>query len=158
MNRTLLVIIALALSTVTAKAQHVAATFQDAEKKGYSMQNLDKMYPSALSSDSTKAVFKGAEQTSFINAYKGMLFDLAAYLNKNGFSWGKPTRIFNRIYFKPNGAIDYYLVNLVGTGIDDAKGAQFVKLLGDFTQFYKIKITGETRFAQCSPVLYQDSK
>lgn len=158
MIRPSIILILLTASSLIAQAQHIAATFQDAEKKGYSMQNLDKIYLSALNSDSAKAVFRGPLQSSFINAYQGMLFDLATYLNKNGFSWGKPTRIFNRVYFKADGTIDYYLVNLTGTGVDDAKGEKFMKLLNNFTQFYKIKITANTPFAQCSPVLYQDTK
>lgn len=144
--------------TLSVKAQHIASTFQDAEKAGYSMQKLDEIYPSALHSDSTKAVFKGEAQSQFIAAYKTMLYDLNAYLNKNNFTWGKPTRIFNRIYFKPDGSVDYYLVNLALPGTDTSKAKQFIPLLSQFVQNYKIKITAKTKFAQCSPVVYQDVK
>jgi hypothetical protein len=144
--------------TLSSRAQHIASTFQQAEKTGYSMQHLDEIYPSALHSDSTKAVFKGAAQAQFITAYKAMLYDLNTYLNKNNFTWGKPTRIFNRIYFKPDGSIDYYLVNLALPGTDTTKAKAFIPLLTQFVQFYKIKITAKTKFAQCSPVMYQDSK
>ncbi|WP_345949510.1 hypothetical protein ABDD95_21945 [Mucilaginibacter sp. PAMB04274] len=139
-------------------AQHVADTFQNAEQQGYSMMKLDKAYGSALDADSTKAVFKGQKTGEFIKAYTQMLNNLQVYLNQHGFIWDKPTRIFNRIYFEPDGSISYYLVNLKTTSLNEEKQKQFVALLKDFIQNYKINITGNTRFAQCSPVLYQNSK
>jgi len=144
--------------SLSVKAQHIAGTFQQAEGTGHSMQKLDEIYPSALHSDSAKAVFKGEAQTRFLIAYKTMLYDLNSYLNKNNFTWGKPTRIFNRIYFQPDGSIDYYLVNLALPGTDTSKAKQFIPLLNQFVQTYKIKITAKTKFAQCSPVMYQDVK
>jgi hypothetical protein len=153
-----IIAILLLSAALSSQAQHIADTFQQAEKTGHSMQHLDEIYPSALHSDSTKAVFKGKEQGQFIGAYKTMLFDLNSYLNKNGFSWDKPTRIFNRIYFQSDGSIDYYLVNLENTGISDEKAKQFIPLLNKFVAFYKIKITASTKFAQCSPVLYQNAE
>jgi hypothetical protein len=87
-----------------------------------------------------------------------MLYDLNSYLNKNNFTWDKPTRIFNRIYFQPDGSINYYLVNLALPGTDTRKAKQFIPLLNQFVQTYKIKITAKTKFAQCSPVVYQDVK
>jgi hypothetical protein len=153
-----IITILLIFTALSAKAQHVASTFQQAESTNHSMQKLDEIYPSALHSDSTKAVFKGAAQAQFINAYKTMLYDLNTYLNENNFTWGKPTRIFNRIYFKPDGSIDYYLVNLALPGTDTSKAKQFIPLLSQFVKTYKIKITAKTKFAQCSPVMYQDVK
>ncbi|WP_311950526.1 hypothetical protein [Mucilaginibacter terrae] len=151
-------VIILILISVKGYAQHIAETFQEAEKKGYSMQKLDGEYASALHADSTKAVFKGGRSQEFYKAYANMLNTLAVYLNKNNFVWEKPTRIFNRIYFEPDGCISYYLVNLENTGLTASRQKQFITLVNNFIQDYKIEITGNSRFAQCSPVMYQNSK
>lgn len=153
-----LTIIFLLVFTAKGYAQHIATTFQDAESKGYSMAKLDSLYASALHSDSTKAVFKGKQSQEFYKAYTDMLNNLAVYLNKHDFVWDKPTRIFNRIYFEPDGSVSYYLVNLQNSGLTASRQKQFTKLLNSFIQEYKIKITGNSRFAQCSPVMYQNSK
>jgi len=143
---------------LNASAQHVASTFQAAEGSVYAMQKLDAVYPSAVSSDTIKEVFKGAQQAKFITAYTSMLNELAIYLHKNNFLWGAPTRIFNRVYFAADGSINYYLVNLAGTGLDDTKQKRLLDLLNTFITTNKINITANTRFAQCSPVIYKDIK
>ena len=136
-------------------AQHVADTFQHAETSGYSMQQLDKQYKSAIGAGDV--VFKGDDEKRLIIAYTTMLHDLNKYLNQNNFRWNSQVRIFNRIYFEPDGSISYYLVNLKPTGLDDEKQKAFVTLLSNFIQHYKIKITANARFAQCSPVVYEDA-
>jgi hypothetical protein len=136
-------------------AQHVADTFQHAEASGYSMQQLDKQYKSAIGTGDV--VFKGDDERHLIIAYTTMLHDLNKYLNENNFRWNSQVRIFNRIYFEPDGSISYYLVNLKPTGLDEEKQKAFVNLLSNFIQHYKIKITANTRFAQCSPVVYEDA-
>ncbi len=136
-------------------AQHVADTFQHAETSGYSMQELDKKYKSAIGAGDV--VFKGDDEQRLITAYTTMLHDLNKYLNENNFRWDSKVRIFNRIYFEPDGSISYYLVNLKPTGLDEEKQKAFVNLLSNFIQHYKIKITANTRFAQCSPVVYEDA-
>ena len=142
--------------TLKVSAQHIASTFQAAEKGAYSMQKLDAIYPAALAADSTKAVFKGGQQEKLITAYSALLNKLSVYLNKNNFRWDKPTRIFNRIYFAADGSINYYLVNLVGSGLSNDQQKQFLKLLNQFIKTNKIDIKANTRFAQCSPVVYKN--
>ena len=127
--------------TLQAFAQYVANTFQAVEKTNFSMQKLDEKYPPAISADSKKAVLKGIQQYKFIAAYSSMLNKLAVFLNNNNFKWVTPTRIFNRIYFAPNG-----------------RQQQFLRLLHDFITTNKIDITADSRFAQCSPVIYKDVK
>ena len=136
-------------------AQRVADTFQHAESAGYSMQELDKKYKSAIGAGDV--VFKGDDEQRLITAYTTMLHDLNKYLNENNFRWDSRVRIFNRIYFEPDGSISYYLVNLQPTGLTVEKQKAFVSLLSNFIQHYKIKITANTRFAQCSPVVYEDA-
>lgn len=140
--------------TLPVWAQHVADTFQSAETKGYSMLQLDKQYPSAIGAG--EVVFKGDDQQKLTVAYGKLIQDLAKYLNQNNFYWKTPVRIFNRIYFEPDGSISYYLVNLAPTDLDEARQQQFLTLLNKFVQNYKINITAKSRFAQCSPVLYSN--
>jgi hypothetical protein len=153
----MIVAILLIITVSKVSAQHIANTFQVAAQAGYSMQQLDAVYPSAVSSGD-KAVFKGAAQDKFITAYTYMLNGLALYLNKNKFYWGMPTRIFNRVYFAADGSINYYLVNLEKSGLDENRQKQFLSLLNTFIKTNKINITAGTRFAQCSPVIYKDIK
>lgn len=148
-------ILLLLISAKSACAQHVADTFQHAESSGYSMQELDKQYKSAIGTGNV--VFKGDDEKRLITAYTDMLFDLNRYLNQNNFRWNSKVRIFNRVYFEPDGSISYYLVNLKPAGLDEEKQKAFVSLLSNFIQHYKIKITANTRFAQCSPVIYEDA-
>jgi hypothetical protein len=139
-------------------AQPRAITFQDAEKEGLTVQKLDKLYGNAVDTDSTKAVFKGTDSKTFYNAYVTLLTDMSAYMQQNGFQWGKPTRMFHRIYFEPDGTIDYYLLNIKPAGLTEEKEKQFMTLLNGFIKDYKIKITANKKFAQCSPAIYQDAK
>lgn len=136
-------------------AQHVADTFQHAESSGHSMQELDKQYKSAVGTGDV--VFKGDDEKRLVTAYTTMLYDLNKYLNQNNFRWNSQVRIFNRVYFEPDGSISYYLVNLKPTGLDEEKQKAFLTLLSNFIQHYKIKITANARFAQCSPVVYEDA-
>jgi len=144
------------LTALQSGAQRVANTFQAVENTVVSMQKLDAVYPPAIAADTAKAVFKGPQQDKFIMAYSAMLNNLAIYLNQNNFMWEKPTRIFNRIYYAADGSIDYYLVNLLGSGLSDEKQKQFLALLNNFIKTNKINISANTRFAQCSPVIYKN--
>ncbi|RVU01729.1 hypothetical protein EOD41_07145 [Mucilaginibacter limnophilus] len=139
-------------------AQQKALTFQQAEKQGIAMQKLDKLYANALDADTAKAVFKGAEVQVFYKAYTTMLSDLSIFLQKNNFKWEKPTRIFHRIYFEPDGNIDHYLLNLQPTSMDAAKQDTLIKQVNEFAKNYKLAITANKKFAQCSPAIYQDAK
>jgi hypothetical protein len=143
--------------SLAASAQR-AITFQDAEKEGLTVQKLDKIYANALDTDSAKSVFRGAETKAFYNAYVALLQEVSRYMKANNFSWGKPTRIVHRIYFEPDGTIDYYLINLKPAGMSAETQAQFVTLLNQFVKSYKLKITAGKKFAQCGPAIYQDAK
>jgi len=136
-------------------SQNRAMTFLKAEKQGISITALDSIYPSALHSDSTKAVF-GNKQQEFIQAYKKTLQDLAAFLKSNNFSWGKQTKCFNRIYFNKDGGIDYFLYNFGKDEITPEKQARFDGLLNRFIKDYRFTMKATTGFAQCSPVRYSD--
>jgi hypothetical protein len=131
-------------------------TISIAQTEGVSIGHLDSLYVSAVHADSCKAVFKpGKEQDDFIEAYTNFLQDLGNYLKKNNFMWGQPTRGWNRIYFRSDGAVDYYLFSFK-TDIDNEKMVKFKELLRAYVAHKKINVSAPTRFAQCSPVVYMD--
>jgi len=132
-----------------------AMTFEDAEKNGIRISQLDSIYPSGLHADSTKAVFWD-KQDEFIKAYQKTLQDLGAYLKANNFSWDKQTRCFNRIYFSKDGTIDYFLFNFSKDAITPEREKQFAVLLNKFVKDYRFPLSATTGFAQCSPVRYSD--
>ncbi|MCC8410731.1 hypothetical protein LJ707_17445 [Mucilaginibacter sp. UR6-1] len=154
----IIVLIAMLLLPFAAAAQPKALTFEDAAAQGLTVEKLDKQYTSALDTDTAKAAFTGKRQQDFFKAYTAMLTELALYLKDNGFAWGQPTRLVHRIYFKPDGKIDYYLVNLKALENDEVKKEKFVALLNTFIQYHKINITADKKFAQCGPAIYQDKK
>lgn len=149
--------ILLVLLTTNAFAQHIASTFQAVENTDISMQKLDAIYPPAVATDQSRAVFKGNAASGFIKAYTNMQQSLGKYLHANGFSWEKPVPIFTRVYFAPDGTINYYLVNLANAGLSDKETKSFLSLLHKFIESYKISYTANSRFAQCSPVLFKNN-
>jgi len=139
-------------------AQKLAMTFQEAEKRGISINSLEKMYKSALHVDSSQAVFKtDAEQERMYNAYIKLMQDFGKFLFAHQFKWEHPTRCFNRIYFNTDGTIDYFLFNFLGKPSEklaEAKEKEFTELLNAFIKDYQIPLKAKSKFAQCSPSTY----
>ena len=132
-------------------------TFQDAAKQGISYQHLDSLYKSAVHTDPKLAVFKTKEeQQKLQTAYINFIQSLAAYLKTNHFKWEKQVHCFNRIYFAPNGKVDYFLYNFPIGEISDSKEKEFTRLLSVFVKNNKFGLTANERFAQCSPIKYAD--
>lgn len=141
--------------------QGTGMTFQEAEKKGISIDHLESIYKSAVHSDTSLAVFKTPEQQDALyEAYVKLLQDFGNFLAKNNFKWEKPTKCFNRIYFSPNGKIDYFLFNFMGKAneLPADKQATFNKLLNQFVKYYQFAATAKVKFAQCSPTTYMPQK
>lgn len=89
--------------------------------------------------------------------YVNLIFGLNAFLSENNFEWEKPTRCFNRIYSSSDSTIDYFLYNFTGGDQDKPSAemqAEFKRLLNLFIQDYKISLSADVKFAQCSPVTY----
>lgn len=138
--------------------QSKAMAFQEAEKQGILLKNLDSMYKSAVHSDVKLAVFKTAEeQANLRNAYVDFLQNLASFLKTHQFKWDKQTRCYNRIYFNATGRVDYFLYNFSREQISAEKEAEFGRLLNLFIKDYKLSLTANEGFAQCSPVKYSDN-
>ena len=146
-------------------AQHLGLTFQEAENQGIRITHLDSIYKSAVHADTSLAVFKAdAEQQAMSEAYIKLLQDLGKFLTENNFKWENPVSCFNRIYFSPDGSIDYFLYNFLnknvktGEALSQEKQIAFNHLLNLFIKDYKISLTAKERFAQCSPTRYLPQK
>ncbi len=133
----------------------IGTTFNDAQQRGINMSHLDSIYKSGAHIDSTKAAFAGHEE-EFFDSWKKMLVDFATFLKKNGFKWNKPTKCFNRIYFKNDGSIVYFLYNFRSGEIDESKEKEFNSLLNEFIKTYKFPMTNKVNFSQCGSVSYTD--
>jgi hypothetical protein len=134
----------------------VAISYSAAESKGIRVSHLDSVYRSAVHADTAKAVFAGHED-EVAQAYGKLLQSLGIYLKAHQFAWGKPTKSFNRIYFRPDGTIDYYIFKFRAGEIEAVREAEFQRLLAEFVKTHKIDLRGRMPFAQCSPVTYQDA-
>ena len=71
------------------------------------------------------------------------------------------TKCFQRIYFAPNGKIDYFIYNfklknvLPENLISEEKQKEFERLLKLFVKDYTFFTSANEKFAQCSPTSYQ---
>ena len=142
-------------------SQSKVFSVEEAQKMGISIEKLDLEYKSAVHSDSTKAVFKSeVEQQKLQESYTRLLQDFGSFLNKNNFKWESKTKCFQRIYFAPNGKIDYFIYNFKLKNIfpenliSEEKQKEFQRLLELFVKEYTFSSTASEPFAQCSPTSY----
>jgi hypothetical protein len=154
MKLRILISVIVTMSTAS-YAQHVM-TFTNAAKNGVSIQKLDSTYQSGINADPALSVFKDVE--AYMESYKELFLALGKFLKENDFSWEKETRAFNRIYFKEDGSIDYFIYNFTPIKIDADKNQRFEELLREFVKDFKFKLSADKKFAQCSPVKYMPSK
>ncbi len=158
MHKTYFILSFLLITCLQSLSQHIGLTFQDAEKQGISIQQLDSLYASAVHTDTSLAVFKtDKEQESLQQAYVKLLQDFNQFLFENNFKWEKPTRCFNRIYFSSNGTIDYFLFNFIGNTEEkppENVEKEFQRLLNLFIEEYKFSLSAKNKFAQCSPITF----
>ena len=143
-------------------SQSKVFSVEEAQKIGINIEKLDLEYKSAVHIDSTKAVFRTeAQQQKLQESYIKLLQDFGSFLNKNNFKWESKTKCFQRIYFAPNGKIDYFIYNfklknvLPENLISEEKQKEFERLLKLFIKDYTFFTSANEKFAQCSPTSYQ---
>lgn len=143
-------------------SQSKVFSVEEAQKIGINIEKLDLEYKSAVHIDSTKAVFRTeAQQQKLQESYIKLLQDFGSFLNKNNFKWESKTKCFQRIYFAPNGKIDYFIYNfklknvLPENLISEEKQKEFEHLLKLFVKDYTFFTSANEKFAQCSPTSYQ---
>ena len=140
-------------------SQGVGISFKKAEEQGISYDSLNKVYNNAVNVDTSDAVFKTEEeQKAMYYAYAKMITDFGTFLKENGFALEKDTRCFNRIYFSPDGKIEYFLFNFFekdnNKPTEEAED-EFQRILSLFIQKYQFPLKAAVRFAQCGTVVYK---
>ena len=159
----ILIFVIINLFCTITNAQKIALTVNEAKEKGI-MDILEKDYTSAIHVDSTKAVFKTeAEQDKMAEVYQQLIQDFGKFLSEKQFVWKNVTKSFNRIYFNTDGSVDYFVYSFRfwddnSVKLTDEEQAMFKKLLNEFIQDYKIPMSADKKFAQCSPVTYMPKK
>lgn len=133
-----------------------AMTFAEANKQGISIESLDRLYASGIHADTSLAVFTN-NIDEYILAYQTLLKDLGDYLKQNNFIWEKPTNGFNRIYFRKDGAIDFFLYDFRPGQLTEDQEKKFGELLSVFIKDHRFALSADKKFAQCSPVTYMPS-
>jgi hypothetical protein len=154
MGRLSVILIFLGFSV--ASTAQVAISMADAQAAGIDVNKLEHSYTPALNPDSAKAAFVGHTK-EFVNAYRQMLGDIGAYLGSNNFFWEKQTHFTNRIYFKADGHVDYYLFAFKDKDISATKETQFKNLMNQFIKTYKFPLACKVDFSEASPVTFLQS-
>ena len=116
--------------------------------------NIDAQYPNLLNPSVAKEGY-----TEIIALWQELHQSMGAHLKKNNFSWGVQDAsipIFQKIYFHPTGAIQYYFFNIRNEAISQEKRKEFSKLVHSFAQTHKIEITQDGPFAQCGKTRYSN--
>lgn len=135
-------------------SQAKVLTFDQAPEFEIDIQQLDEHYPPAVG-PGENVVYKNQDE-AFTKAYSKMLNQLNQYLNNKGFYWQNPVRCFNRVYFNEKGEVDYYLFKFKPGSVSAQKQEKFSELVGAFLEDFQFELSSKKRFAQCSPVMYQD--
>lgn len=160
--KSILKILLIVLSSNNMYSQAKVFSIEEAQKTGISIEKLDLEYKSAVHVNNIKAVFKTEEeQQKLQESYAKLLQDFGSFLNKNNFKWKTKTKCFQRIYFSPEGKIDYFIYNfklknvLPENLLSEEKQNEFERLLELFVKDYTFSSTAKEKFAQCSPTSYQ---
>lgn len=143
----------LLFSSVNAYGQPLATTFQHAEDLGFSISSLDSIYKSALHPDPEHSVFVD-NQREFVQSYQQLHQDLSNYLTDNDFEWSERIKLFTRVYFGKDGTVDFFLFNPKRANLSQEGNDRLFSLINKFITGYRISVSADTPFAQCSPVTY----
>jgi len=133
-------------------------TIQEAEKMGIFFDSLNVVYKSAVSVDTSNAVFKTEPDIEKAHiAYQNLLEEFSKFLTKKNFKWPFATSCFQKIYFSEDGKIDYFLFNFLGEPpykVTADQEMKFKSLLNIFIKVYKYPITANMKYSQCGTVVY----
>jgi len=140
------------------KDKEKAMTFLEAEGKVILFDSLSSVYKCAVSIDRSNSVFKNEpDMEKATIAYQNLLNDFGKFLMKNNFKWPFATTCFQKVFFREDGTIDYFLFNFLGEPPYEVSADQekkFKELMNEFIKSYKYPITANMKFAQCCTVVY----
>jgi hypothetical protein len=138
-------------------SQSKVLTFRTAAEQGILYETLDSMYNETIYTD--KNLNPEKVQSNKAKSCLRFLTDLGKYLKFNDFEWGKPTRLFVKIYVGLNGQVDYFLYYFMtdkktpDNNFDKEKQLQMEKHIGSFVQEYKFQLA-DTRSVHSHSILY----
>lgn len=155
--RTILLVLFIFFSIATLNAQTVVQSIEAAEKASIDISEIEEQYDDAMNTDPEKAVFSERE-SEFYDSYRQLIFDVAAHLRKNDFQFDGETRMFTRIYFNKEGAINHFFYSSGQAGFSTEQVQQFNSLLQPFLNDYQFSQVADRPFTQCSPVVYATGK
>ena len=116
--------------------------------------NLDDTHPNLLNPDISKT-----DHDAVLKSWGDLHQRIGSHLAENNFTWGtedSSITIVQKIYFKPNGAIETYFFNVLNQNVTPEKKEQFAVLIADFAAKNQLDFQQEGRFAQCGKTRYQN--
>lgn len=155
--KSILLSVSLFLVAGTAFGQTTVSSLESAKDQDINVMEIEKNYGDALNADPSLAVFKGKE-SEFYQSYLRLIQDLGAHLHNNGFTFDEDTRTFTRIYFSADGTIDHFYYSSRQAGFDADREKQFNEIVKPFLSSYKFGEQASESFAQCSPIVYSETK
>lgn len=148
----------LAASTV-GFSQAEVMSFEAAKTADISFTELDGQYKSAYARGKRN---KGESafpemRDSLMQAYEQMLTELSLYLGEKRFEWGGSKRAFLRLYFNPEGELDYFFYQF-REPLNGEKSEDLEKLVEKFSKKYVFPMQAEppTPFFIFGPAIMKD--
>lgn len=117
--------------------------------------NMDKTHPNMLDPRNSKSENEKIK-ASWIDLHQS----IGNYLAENNFSWGvedQAIKMFQKIYFEPNGQLKTYTFKIVNRSISAEKKEEFGNLIAGFAKTHKVNYSMDKPFAQCGKTSYQNN-
>jgi hypothetical protein len=126
-------------------------TFQNAERFGIKVKQLDSLYLNAIPSATYEGVFKGSKD--FDIAWGKFYKDLLDFMAGQGLKWSKPQDCFNKVYFTKDGVVEHWFFNFpLADNVPADIQIKYRKIVEEFSKDHKIKIKADKNFSQCATV------
>ena len=119
------------------------------------LHELDSIYPNLLDPRNVSENEMEEVRASWVNLHQHM----QTFLAENNFDWGvndSLISIVNRIYFSPDGEIEYYLFGIQNENVAEEKKNAYKKILESFSAKKEINLERRRRFAQCGKIYYKN--
>lgn len=141
------------LFTFCVNAQTVLS-YSDASAKGLSIDSLDRIYKIAGHADPALSGFKG-DMKAFQEAYDQFTGKLTAHLVKQGVTVEKEQRVQIRVYFNPEGGIDYVFYQIRKGQFSEKVEKEFSGWVMSYVKDYRLPMTNPERFSQNRPLFFR---
>ena len=162
MKTTLIFFLFIIITFICCNESSKGLTFKEAEKIGIYFDSLNLEYKSAVRVDKSDCVFTSDEDIEKVGlAYDKLVNDFLKYLSERNLKWPFPAKCFHKIYFSPDGSIDYFLFNFLNEPpykVSLEQETKFKKLLNEFIANYKFPITADVKYSQCGSIMYGSKK